>query len=330
YYSFGKSMTTGNTYPTTSSNRWKYNGKETQTTGEVNWLDYGARMYDEVIGRWIKPDPMSEKYFFQSPYVYVRNSPIVYVDPTGMYIEESSQQEWERRKGDVTSRKDYLQNRINKLTAKAKVKGWSAEKLANKIGDKSERISSLNNSLDVMESLENSSQGYSLSHAGAGENGGVSLNTVTNIIDISFGKENTGNFVHEMTHAGQFETGDIAFDSKTGNTLAQDIYDEISAYKAQFAYDPSSVSDLSSTSVANSFGTINASWVQGLVGGNIYVPIGSPNFIPGVSTNTGAGPLNINSTKTDFINAYPNYPSFNTLPVNYVLKNSYPNIYYKK
>ena len=73
-------MTTGNTYPTTSSNRWKYNGKEIQTTGEVNWLDYGARMYDEAIGRWTRIDPLSEKYYGTSGYAYCVNNPIKYID----------------------------------------------------------------------------------------------------------------------------------------------------------------------------------------------------------------------------------------------------------
>ena len=239
-----------------------------------------------------------------------------------MYIEESSQQEWERQKGDVTSRKDYLQNRINKLTKKAKAGGWSAEKLANKIGDKNERITSLNNSLETMEILENSSQGYSLSHTVLDETGGVTLKQDTGIIDIKFGSENTAYFVHEMTHAGQFETGDIAFDAKTGNTLAQDIYDEIAAYKSQFAYDPTSISGLKSSSVANSFNAITTSWLQGLNGGAIYGP--------GGIANTGIGPLNVNSKRIDIINAYPNYPSLNTLPANYILKTFYPNIYYKK
>lgn len=112
--------------------------------------------------------------------------------------------------------------------------------------------------------------------------------------------------------------------------IAQDVFDEISAYKSQFAYNPSSVSGLTSTSTANSFGSITASWVQGLGGGSLYVPIGSPNYIQGVSANTGVGPLNINSTRADFINAYPAYPGFKTLPASYVLKTSYPNIYYKK
>jgi len=86
YYPFGESMTTGNTYPTMAVNRWKYNGKETQTTGEVNWLDYGARMYDEVIGRWTKPDPMSEKYYGTSDYVYCIDIPVIFCDPTGRTI----------------------------------------------------------------------------------------------------------------------------------------------------------------------------------------------------------------------------------------------------
>jgi len=83
YYPFGKSMTTGNTYPTTSSNRWKYNGKETQTTGDVNWLDYGARMYDDVIGRFVKPDVCTEKYVSLSLYQYAANNPSCNIDVNG-------------------------------------------------------------------------------------------------------------------------------------------------------------------------------------------------------------------------------------------------------
>ncbi|WP_302305011.1 hypothetical protein [Culturomica massiliensis] len=131
-----------------------------------------------------------------------------------------------------------------------------------------------------------------------------------------------GDFVHEVTHAGQFETGDIAFNAETGGTLAQDIYDEIAAYQAQFAYDPGSISGLSSTYVAKSFNAITPAWVQGLAGGSLYVP--------GGNANTGIESLNINSTRADFIKAYPNSFSVKQLPKDYILKNSYPTIYYKK
>ncbi|MCI1720034.1 MAG: RHS repeat-associated core domain-containing protein [Bacteroidales bacterium] len=84
YYAFGKRMTTGGTYPVMTSNRWKYNGKEVQTTGNVNWLDYGAREYDEVTGRWTRPDPMSEKYYGTSGYTYCVDNPINKIDLDGL------------------------------------------------------------------------------------------------------------------------------------------------------------------------------------------------------------------------------------------------------
>ena len=149
-----------------------------------------------------------------------------------MEIDEGSKKEWGQLKQSVQGRLDKLQGKIDKLNAKAEAKGWSAEKLANRMGNLSGRVSSLDGSLKTMGTLEGSKQVYSLSHAAPGENGGVSLNTKTNTIDIKFGS--TTNFVHESTHAGQFETGDIAFDSKSGMVLGQDIGDEVAGYKAQF------------------------------------------------------------------------------------------------
>ena len=82
YYPFGSRHTFGNTYAQTT-NRFKFNSKEEQTTGNLQYLDYGARMYDSNIGRWITQDPLTEKYYAYSPYNYCVNNPVMFVDPDG-------------------------------------------------------------------------------------------------------------------------------------------------------------------------------------------------------------------------------------------------------
>jgi len=49
----------------------------------LDLFDYGARHYDAAIGRWWGVDALAEKYYSISPYAYVANNPVNYVDANG-------------------------------------------------------------------------------------------------------------------------------------------------------------------------------------------------------------------------------------------------------
>ena len=84
YYAFGAKHVRSNYAQ--NSNRFDYNGKEEQTTGNLKYLDYGARMYDNTIGRWFNVDPLADLYYQYSPYNYTLNNPVRYIDPDGTWV----------------------------------------------------------------------------------------------------------------------------------------------------------------------------------------------------------------------------------------------------
>lgn len=67
--------------------RWKFNGKEEQITGDLGYLDYGARMYDAALGKWMTVDPMAENYYDLSSYTYCGGDPVRLIDPDGCRLD---------------------------------------------------------------------------------------------------------------------------------------------------------------------------------------------------------------------------------------------------
>jgi RHS repeat-associated protein len=69
------------------TNRYTFSGKEKQTVKDLGWLDFTARMLsDSEIPLFTTQDPLAEKYYSVSPYVYCENNPVNFIDPDGRQV----------------------------------------------------------------------------------------------------------------------------------------------------------------------------------------------------------------------------------------------------
>jgi RHS repeat-associated protein len=83
YFPFGMAMPGRNT---PEKHRYGFNGKETDPETGLN--DFGARLYDSRLGRWLAVDPLTAKFSAWSPYVSMDNNPLFYTDPTGTEVKK--------------------------------------------------------------------------------------------------------------------------------------------------------------------------------------------------------------------------------------------------
>ena len=65
--------------------RYGFNGmeKDDEVKGEGNSFDFGARIYDNRLGRWLSVDKIFNKYPHQSSYSFCFNSPLTFIDNNG-------------------------------------------------------------------------------------------------------------------------------------------------------------------------------------------------------------------------------------------------------
>ena len=86
YYPFGSEMQMVNPALLTggTSHPYRFTGKELDRMNSLNMYDFGARWYDVAgVPMWTSIDPLAEKYYNISPYVYCAGNPVMLVDPSG-------------------------------------------------------------------------------------------------------------------------------------------------------------------------------------------------------------------------------------------------------
>jgi len=85
YYAFGMEMV-GKNY-SSNSYRYGFNGKEKDDEikgASGTSYDYGFRIYDPRLGRFLSVDPLTKEYPWYTPYQFAGNTPIEAVDIDGL------------------------------------------------------------------------------------------------------------------------------------------------------------------------------------------------------------------------------------------------------
>lgn len=81
----------GRKYTGASGYRYGFNGKENdnEVKGEGNQQDYGMRIYDPRLGRFLSVDPLTDDYPWFTPYQFAGNMPTWAIDIDGMEGDKS-------------------------------------------------------------------------------------------------------------------------------------------------------------------------------------------------------------------------------------------------
>ena len=129
YYPFGMQIP-GRSFTGGEGYRWGFNSmeKDDELKGTGNSYDFGARLYDPRVGRWLAVDPLAGKYPSISSYVFVINSPIYYIDPTGeenvIYLINVSGKNSGLSKADIKKIRDEANKGYERLGVATRVVIW--------------------------------------------------------------------------------------------------------------------------------------------------------------------------------------------------------------
>ena len=209
----------------TNDYRYGFNGKEEddEIKGEGNSYDFGARMLDPRLGRWLTIDPLAGKYPFMSPYCFVGNSPIIAIDPDGRKITFANDEAKNFYKDFKANADRATRKRLKKLDASDVI-------YQIKLGQPGDMKSfGLDGSVDA--SPTNGAFKFK-----SEDEGKVTFQL---IVGVSLPKnEQFSAMAEEVSHAEDFNNGNTAIISAKviGDAVGLDIYDEIKSKDASLSY----------------------------------------------------------------------------------------------
>ncbi|WP_276485033.1 hypothetical protein [Paraflavitalea pollutisoli] len=243
----------------------------------------------------------------------VANDPIpvsaTILSPKG--INSLSLGEWSRHKELILAKRDSLSYAI---LDRAKCK---SDKAQQDLAVLQARFDKLEKVIAQIGILENSDVEYVLKGT-SNDVGSTSWDVHKKCIILSVGS--TANFIHELMHGWQYETGEIMFDARFNKCYLQDLEDEVEAYRAQYAFDPGSVTNLPAASTLRSMRGITPVWVSGLTNKD-----GEKTY-----AEHGRVRVNVNSSKAMLMLAYPQLQQqFITWQETWTMKNV-PDMIYKQ
>jgi RHS repeat-associated protein len=296
YYPFGLSMAAISSKalkPKYIQNNYKYNGKEFQNqefsdgTG-LEEYDFGARMQDPQIGRFLNLDPKADMCRKWSPYTYAADNPLRYIDPDGMLFDEANNKKATQLQREIANKQSSNNTTISDKNADIALRQGKLKDLRDQVNSgkldkkttntvnkqikselngiqsdskKIDELNAQNGLLEVASSNINqlrNDQGHDYSFVSpASDDGSHHVIGIGRKVQIE--GSNDGLYIHEISHISQsLNAGGLRFQNETNYLLNAGngngiIGNEVDAYRIQFSFNGSF-----GTSYAHSLSDINS------------------------------------------------------------------------
>jgi membrane protein involved in colicin uptake len=192
-------------------------------------------MFDDFLGRWFVIDPLAEKYYSISSYVFCGNNPLKYIDPNGMYFDVANDKKATKIENKAERKAAKLENKANKLEAKGKDTGDLRERAAELRGSAQDIKDMRNNENTEFRYAKTSDK--SNKEQGKPNADKTGTNNKGHDVITMFTDGSIGNNIHESRHGGDIARGVYSFDGKGNPTAGFGLHSEVSAYRAQYSYD---------------------------------------------------------------------------------------------